>query len=415
MSAVIGLARPTHLTREQWLTVRGCKKILAIASTLTYAQRLFDVFPLLASDMRVEVSFTVAPHPFGEGITRYLHGLGCPVLPWEEAVRSEFDLALAAGWEDIDRVSSPVILLSHGAGHIKLARNWTDTGTRNRPPGMMSRDNLTRRGRVLPAVVGLAHRDERTIMARSCPEALPITRVVGDPAYDRLLVSLPRREEYRAALGLTPHQKFVLVASTWGQSASFGHLDALLPRLLGELPEGEYRSALLTHPNISAGHGWWQIRSWLSEYRRSGIALVPPEVDYRGLVAAADFLIGDHGSVTAYAALTRAPILLNRYPHAEVHHASPAAALAKAAPALSPARPLAEQLRYAAQRYRPQEHRAAAGRISSEPGRFNEHMRRLIYRRLGIGEPAYPPATEPVPLPASLDSWTRETTGEATA
>lgn len=399
------------LNRDQWLTVRGCKRVLVVAQTLTFGQRLLDVFSLLESDMRVEVFFTVAPHAFSEGVTRFLHRLGSPVLPWQEATSSQFDLALAAGWEHIDQVRAPLILLSHGAGHIKLQRVWHGTAGQERPPGMFGRDNLTQNGRVLPTALGVAHRDELMTLARSCPEALPAATVVGDPSYDRLLVSLPHREAYRRALGLDDEQKLVVIASTWGKSAAFGELDALLPRLLAELSPKAYRTAVLTHPNIWAGHGWWQVRSWLSAYSRRGIALVPPEVDWRALLTASDWVIGDHGSSTSYATLTSAPIVLARFPHAEVHHASPAAALAETAPVLSPGRPLEEQLHYAAREYRSEQYERAASLISSEPGRFHERVRELMYRVLGIGQPAYRPVAHPVPVPPPLDSWTGSADG----
>ncbi|SEF54346.1 hypothetical protein SAMN05216223_101286 [Actinacidiphila yanglinensis] len=413
MGADIGPGRPMEGEREQWLTVRGCKKVLVIAQTLTYGQRLSDVFSLFDSDMRVQLFFTVAPHAFGEGVTRFLSRLGSPVIPWEEAVRRDFDLALAAGWEHIDQVRAPLVLFSHGAGHIKLQRIWHGAPSQERPPGMLSRDNLTRGGRVVPAAVALAHRDDLATLARNCPEGVPVATVVGDPVYDRLAVSLPRRKAYRDALGLRAGQKLVVVSSTWGQGASFAALDELLPRLLSELPRRAYRVAVLTHPNIWAGHGWWQVAAWLSAYRRRGIALVPPEADWRAVLAAADWVLGDHGSVTSYATLTPAPILLARYPHDRVHHASPAAALARLAPALSSAHPLEAQLRYAAEEYRREEYEGIAARLSSEPGRFNQHIRALVYGLLGIGRPAHRVRPAPVPLPAALDRWTVGAVGEA--
>jgi len=400
-----------QLERERWLTVGGCKKVLVIVQTLTYGQRLIDVFSLLKSDMRIQVIFTVAPHPFGEGVTRFLHCLGSSVLPWEEAVRYDFDLALAAGWENIDMVRAPLVLLSHGAGHIKLQRIWKGPSAQERPPGMLSRDNLIRKGRVVPVAVGLAHRDDLEILARSCPEAVPVATVVGDPVYDRLAVSLAQRDAYRAALGLKDGQKLVVAASTWGPGASFGALDSLLPRLLSELPRPAYRTAVLTHPNIWAGHSWWQVNAWLSAYRRRGIAVLPPEADWRAVVAAADWVLGDHGSVTSYATLTTAPILLVRYPHDRVHRASPAAALARLALALSPGHSLEDQLHYAAAEHRQGDYAAVAARISSEPGRFSQRMRKLIYGLLGIGQPAYRALVDPVPLPVSLEHWTGDADG----
>lgn len=413
MHAEIGPERPMDWEREQWMTVRGCKKVLVIATTLTYAQRLSDIIPMFDSDMRVQLFFTVAPHAFSEGVTRFLRRLGAPVIPWEQAVRGEFDLALAAGWEHIDQVRAPLVLLSHGAGQIKVQRVWRGRPGQERPPGMLSRDNLTRDGRVIPAAVALAHRDDLATLARNCPEGVPVATVVGDPVYDRLVASVPHREEYRAALGLRTGQELVLVCSTWGPGASFSALDELLPRLLSELPRRRYRVAVLTHPNIWAGHGWRQVHAWLADYRRRGVALVPPEADWRALVAAANWVVGDHGSVTSYATVTPAPILLARYPHRRVHHASPAAALARIAPALVTARPLETQLRYAAEEYRRAEYEAVAARLSSEPGRFNQRVRALVYGLLGIGRPAYPVPPEPVPAPAPLDRWTADARGEA--
>ncbi|ONK15508.1 hypothetical protein [Streptomyces sp. MP131-18] len=406
MSSVIGLDGPIPHTHEQWLTVRGCKRVLVVAQTLTFAQRLLDIFPLLESDMRIEVHFTVAPHAFSEGVARFLHRLGSPVLPWREATATEFDLALAAGWEGIDAVRAPLVLLSHGAGHIKLQKSWAGGTVRERPPGMLSRDNLMRGDRLLTAALALAHRDELTTLARDCPEALPVATVVGDPAYDRLLDGIGHRDRYRGALGLNDGRKLVVVASTWGASASFQAFDALLPRLLSELPQDTFRTAVLPHPNIWAAHGWYQIRAWLAAYRRRGIAIIPPEVDWRAVLPAADWVIGDHGSLTSYATLIPVPILLARFPHAEVHHASPAAALAATAPVLSPGSPLEEQLDYARREYRRSAYARIAERISSEPGRFHRNMRSLMYRMLGIGEPACPPLLPPLPAPPPLDTWT---------
>jgi hypothetical protein len=93
------------------------------------------------------------------------------------------------------------------------------------------------------AALALAHEEERTELARWCPEALPVAQVVGDPCYDRIAASLPLRAEYRRALGLRDGQKLVVVPSTWGLGSSFNRLDALLPRLLSELPRDRFRIA----------------------------------------------------------------------------------------------------------------------------------------------------------------------------
>ncbi|WP_332888289.1 hypothetical protein [Streptomyces carminius] len=270
---------------------------------------------------------------------------------------------------------------------------------------MLSRRHLTRNGKVVPAAIVLAHERDRRALARSCPEALPVAEVVGDPGHDRITASLPHRAEYRRALGLTGDRRLVVFASTWGPSSSFGRFEALLPRLLGELPGDRYRTALLVHPNVWAGHGGRQLRAWLTACRARGLVLLPPEADWYPLLVAADFVVGDHGSVTAYAALTGAPVLLDRHPGERICPESPAARLARAAPALSPPHPLEEQLRYAAEEYRPEEYARVAELLTSEPGCFARRMRKVLYRLLDLPEPAYPPVTDPAPLPPPLDHW----------
>ncbi|GLF96572.1 hypothetical protein [Streptomyces yaizuensis] len=406
----------------QWLTLPNCKKVLFVVHTEVYGQRLRDLLPLLESDLRVQVGFTIAPHAFNPGAERSLRSLGGAVLPWEEALRTTFDLVLAAGSQGVDKLRGPLIRLPHGAGHMKLSRLTDDRDPgeagagagAERAVGGLGRKYLVRDGRVVPRALALAHRDDLVTLERSCPEALPIAEVVGDATYDRITASRPLRRRYRAALGLRRGQRLVLFCSTWGTGSSFNRLDALLPRLRTELPPDRYRAAVLVHPNVWSGHGEWQVRSWLAAARRQGVAVVPPEADWRTLLIAADHVVGDHGSVTLYSTLTRAAPLLARFPAEDVDPASPGAELARIAPALSPSHPLTEQLAYAraAARAAAPEYARIGRRISSEPGRSGRNTRRLMYRLLGLGEPAYEPVLPPLPLP---EPWDAATAGEVPA
>ncbi|QXE34781.1 hypothetical protein KQY30_11320 [Streptomyces sp. GMY02] len=404
MTDVKGPMGPARTEPGQWLTLAGCKRLLIIAHTEVYAQRLRDLLPLLESDLRIQVVFTIAPHAFNGGAARALRDVGSTLLPWEEAVRTEFDLALAAGSQGMEKVRAPLIRMPHGVGHMKLSRTADDrTPGEPRTVGGMGRKYLMWDGKVVPKAFALAHHEDLATLERSCPEALPVAEVVGDASYDRIAVSLPLRERYRTALGVLPGQKLILVPCTWGLGSSFNRLDALLPRLLTELPREEYRIAVTVHPNVAAGHGDWQVGAWLSAFRRRGIAVIAPDADWRAPLIAADWVIGDHGSVTLYSTLTRAAILLARFPERDVNPASPGAELARIAPSLSPSHPLPEQLAYAAAERPAEEYARIAARISSEPGRFNRRMRRLIYRILGLGQPAFQPVTRPLPLPLGLE------------
>ncbi|MFI5468844.1 hypothetical protein ACIA6D_01300 [Streptomyces cacaoi] len=391
----------SSVEEREWLTLLERKLVLVVVHTLTYGKRLVEVLSLLEADFRVQVVFTAPPHVFGDEVPRFLEGLGGAVLPWDEAVRMRFDLALAAGPRGVEKISGPVIAMSHGAGYLKRLVSVEQPGVAG-----LRRADLVPGGR-LPAAVAVPHHAELADLERHCPEVLPLTHVVGDPAHDRIAASLSLRARYRRALGLADGEKLVVVVSTWGALSSFGRFEALLPRLIAELPAGRFRSVILVHPNVWSGHGSWQVRSWLARCAEPGIALVPPEADWRSVLIAADWIIGDHGSVTLYGTLTDAPILLAGSPDREINPASPAATLAVTAPALSPAHPLVGQLQYTAAEYRREEYAAIASRITSEPGRFNRNMRRLMYRLLGLGQPAHEPVTVPLPEPPPLDLWAR--------
>ncbi|MDO0926655.1 hypothetical protein QQY24_14985 [Streptomyces sp. TG1A-8] len=402
----VGTTRSALIEQGHWLTLRDCKRVLVVVHTVTFAQRLQEVFALLETDLRVQLVFTAAPHAFGTGVTQFLHGLGIATVPWEEALRTEFDLALAAGSRGVHELRAPVVRISHGAGQIKLL---TDVGAlapgERRTPGMLSRGHLLHEGRVVPAAVVYAHDRDLEELAESCPEALPVAHVVGDPCVDRITAGMPRRAHYRRALGIGPGQRLVVVTSTWGPASTFGRLDALLPHLLGRLPGDGHRIAMLLHPNVYAGHGTRQVRGWLTGCRDRGVAVLPPEADWQAVLIAADWIIGDHGSLTAYGTLTDATLLLTAGPRREVSDRSPAALLAAVAPVVVPGHPLAEQLEYAARLRRPGQYEQVAASLSSAPGQFHRRMRSVVYRLLGLGEPAHPPLLAPPPLPGVLSRW----------
>ncbi|MFD6992240.1 hypothetical protein [Streptomyces sp. NPDC059943] len=417
----VATSRATEETPDasgsQWATLPGQKRVLVLVHTEVYGRRLHDLLPLLEADLRIEVVFTVAPHAFNDGAAGFLRGLGATVLPWQDAVCTEFDLVLAAGSQGMEQVRGPLIRISHGAGHMSLRRVASDSdrsggrsapGVVRGPAGITGPGYLTWNGVVVPRAVALPHHDDLTALQRWCPEALPVAQVVGDPGYDRIAASLPLRERYRAALGLRTDEHLVLATSTWGRRSAFNQLESLLPRLLTELPGRRFRTALLVHPNVWSRHGRWQIRSWLADCRRAGVIILPPTVDWRAPLIAADSVIGDYGSVTLYATMTNAPILLTRYPHRDANPVSPGVAMALATPALSPSRRLDEQLDYAASQYPREEYARIGARLSSEPGGFNRNMRRLMYRLLGLGQPAYMPATDLVPLPPALHDIERQ-------
>lgn len=401
MSVLSKIEESTGAGLREWRTVMAERRVLAVTPAVPYAKRLLDVLELIGGDLRVQTATTVPPHPFGDDVAKFLDDSGSLVLPWRHARRTRFDLALAAGARGVARLRSPLVTMPHGANYLKMIKDPVHPGVAGQ-----RRTDLLPDGRPLPAAIVVPHKQDLDELSRSCPEAMDVARVVGDPVHDRIVLSLPQRARFRRALGLRKGQKLVVVCSTWGTWSNFNRLESLMPRVVSELPREKYRIAALLHPNVWNGHGPWQVKSWLRPWSRRGVALVPPAADWRSVLVAADAVIGDFGSVTLYATLTGRPILLSGRCTPELNPASPAAQLARVAPLVSHACSLSEQLDYAHAEYQPVEHAAIAARITSEPGRFAHNMRALLYEQLDLSQPAHPASTMPLPVPPRLDTWT---------
>jgi hypothetical protein len=379
---------PVGLDAARWVTRTGCKTVLVVVHTVTTGQRLADMLPLFETDSRVQVVFTAAPHAFGDGVARLLRRLDGIVIPWEQATRTTFDLALAAGYSAVHELHAPLIVVPHGAGRNKLVvRRLAGGAVAARGVWGLDPQNLIQDGRVVPDAIVLAHQADLTVLSRQCPEAAPAAEVVGDPCYDQLLVSKPLRAAYRRAMGVAEGVRLVVTASTWGPHSLFGQLTDLHDQLVAELPRDKYQVAALLHPNVWYGHGPRQVRAWKGSAMRRGLGLVPPDSEWLGALLAADVVVGDAGSSAAYAAAAGVPVILGKLPDEGVAPGSPAALLAEGAPRLNLDRSLSRQLTETMAGHRSELSRSVAERITSEPGRFSRNMRRLIYRKLGLTRP----------------------------
>jgi hypothetical protein len=386
-------------------TVPVQRTVLAVVHSVVTAARLADILPVLASDWRIQVVFSAAPSLFPGGVQDFLHDIGAAVIPWPQAVRERFDLAIAAGTGQLERLHAPVLLMPHGVGYAKYPARWQAHGPlAPRYAHGTERQQLVYHGRVVPAAILLAHRDRLAQLRRSCPEAAPAVVIAGDPCHDRLVASLPLREDYRRALRVKDDQKLILVTSTWGAQSLLGQAPDILPRLLTELPGDRYQVAVSLHPDAWYWHSPWQIRAWHAGCQRSGMTLLPAAEGWRGALVAADLVIGDHGSVTFYAASLGVPVVLAAFTSEDVAPSSHVALLGRTAPRLAPGRPLLPQLEHAVAAYRPEQYARVRGQVTSVPGRAQQIFRQVIYRQLGLSEPPDVPETTPVPLPCLLAS-----------
>ncbi|WP_433532828.1 hypothetical protein ACQPYA_12960 [Micromonospora sp. CA-263727] len=263
----------------------------------------------------------------------------------------------------------------------------------------MAAEWLMHEGAVVPSALVLSHEEQLRRLGRYCREALDVAVVAGDPCLDRLVASRHLRNAYRAAFGLPSGRRLVVVSSTWGSRSLLGRDPGLLQGLLAELPLDNYTVAAVLHPNIWHGHSPWQTRAWLARCRQAGMVLVPPWESWRAALLAADVVVGDHGSVTMYAAALGVPVLIAADHSAGMDPDSPIARFVGRAPRLRPGRSLTEQLDGVIAKPAADAYADILAEATSEPGRSASLLRGLLYRWLGIDEPRHPAVTAIVPVP----------------
>lgn len=393
---------PVGLGAEHRVLHPGARSVLVVVPYVVAGARLADVLPLMAADHRVTAVFTVPPEPNGSvchGAGEFAHAMGGLVIPWQQAVQTEFDLILAASPTGLAQLHGKIVLMSHGATAGRSFLRARSAGERAASSGALDRETLMDRGRLLPAVLALSHDAEVADLRESCPEALPAVVVAGDVSYDRLMASVPLRGLYREALEVRPAHRLVVVSSSWQPDSTLGWHPRLLDDLVNELPRTRYRVAAVLHPNTWHVHGPFQVRAWLADATRRGLLLLPPEEGWRAALAAADVLIGDHGSVTRYGAAIGVPTLVTGSPEQDLRPGSSADLLYRFAPRLRPGTALAEQIDSVTGGTWQADLDA---RLTARPGQAARILRTALYRELAMGEPEQPVLVPPVPMPVTI-------------
>ncbi|MBB4687061.1 hypothetical protein [Amycolatopsis jiangsuensis] len=357
-----------------------------MARTVTTLTRLLDICSLFDDDHRVQVAFTFAEREravFAAGLEQFLSSLEAVVLPWEQAVRTRFDLAVAASENDaLDRLDCPVLLVPHGIGHQKYYPGSTTVSGLN--PDRLRGEHVR---------VGLSHANQ---LGRLEPEVAARAVVIGDPCHDRMLVSAHRVPRFRRALGAGA-RRHVVLASTWGPQSLLGANPLLPQRFLSELPLDDYQVSLVLHPGVWSAHSPHQVRANLATAIRGGLTVIPPQHGWQAAILAAELVVADCGSMPLYATAAQVPVLLGSPVADTVVPGSPLANLVAAAPRLDDS-PLPAQL----------DHAIAGGPVADVAGQAVEYagkcaeiLRPLLYELLDLDAPAwpavFPPIADPVP------------------
>ncbi|ONI88853.1 hypothetical protein ALI22I_17980 [Saccharothrix sp. ALI-22-I] len=392
---------PVGIRAGQWVTVESERTVLLVAHNVTTVTRLLDVVGAFDSDFRVQVVVTWSgSDPFHRDLTGFFADLGIVTVPWNEAVTTRFDLAIAASHHGgLTELNAPLVILSHGIGYTKYSPGKQENRkTGGRQTFGLSPQWLLYDGQPIAEALVLSHPEQLARMEASVPEAVHTAVVAGDPCFDRMRASLRRRRHYRHLLGADEHRKVVVVSSTWSSHSVLGSWPDLLRQLLAELPIDDYRVVAIAHPNTWAGHGPWQLRTWLADCLRAGLVLVPPAEGWRAALIAADCVIGDNGATTCYGAALGRPTLLAAFPQDNVAVGSAVEVLGRLAPRLDRRRSLREQVESVISRHGPDTFAEVAELVTSVPDESPQLLRSLFYRVLNLPEPPDEPKLWPVPV-----------------
>ncbi|TDB91143.1 hypothetical protein E1091_13840, partial [Micromonospora fluostatini] len=101
---------PIGIDAGHWISRPVRRTVLAVAHSMVSCQRLLDVIGLIEGDTRIQVVFTVGPDVFNHRVAGYLERLDALVLPWQQAVRERFDLAVAAAHGGLRHLHAPLLV-----------------------------------------------------------------------------------------------------------------------------------------------------------------------------------------------------------------------------------------------------------------------------------------------------------------
>lgn len=341
--------------------------VLVEVPTVTAAQRLIDLVQLVESDTRLRIVYSV-PGTTGcaSAAGDFVRERRGELLPWPDALERRFRLVLTTDGRQRAAPAGPTLLLPGGPGVDRV-----------------------------PDVIAVGTYDERRVLAERCPAGVPAAVVTGDIRLARMLASIRLRDHYRRCLGVAERQTLVTVTSTWTADSSFELYPDLCRRLLAELAPAGGRVAAVLHPAIWARHGQAHMRLLLAECLDAGLLLLPPEDGGATTAIASDWVIGDRGSATVYAAAIGIPVSLAAFPYGAVRPGCAADRLSRLVPRLDHCQPLLPQRQHAIDL-------PATGlldAVTSRPCRVAETLRAEMYRLLDLPQPDRPPVLPPLPDP----------------
>lgn len=377
------------------------RNVLVVVRNLTTLNRLLDALPAISSDSRLNVKFVIdTGSPFTEGLAEYMSDLDMEVMTWREARRVRWDLLIAAHVNPrLEKLRGPLVVLQHGAGYSRLVPKPAGEQTASVGPT----HTLAKRGKVIPAAIGLSHQGQLDQLLAACPEAAGRAFVMGDPTFDRLMANRHRRDHFRRQLTVDG-RRIVVVSSTWGRHSSMAEGKDLALRLATQLSDG-WQVVRVLHPNVWFGGASRSSEPWSGvspDAVESRLLNIPPENGWQAALIAADVVVGDHGSVSFYGAALGHPFLASDTGVAELAPSSTRILQSATMNRLHVDSDLGAQLEAAIRYHDPAVSTAIVDKVLGSPGESLMLLRRTLYKLLELNPSPAKPCIRPLPDPEPI-------------
>ncbi|MDQ7802479.1 hypothetical protein Q5425_01960 [Amycolatopsis sp. A133] len=372
-----------------------------VVRTFTTLDRMLTLLEALSPEPP-HIKFVVEKgSKFARGLGPHIEQLGFEVLTWAEAKITRFDVVLAAhATAALGELRGLVFVIPHGAGYQRLV-SWS-SGSDQFATGLVSGQLTTAAGTVIPTAIGVSHEEQAERLRVSAPEAAGRAVVIGDPVFDRIAASRSRRDEFRERFGICPGKILIAVTSTWGQNATVGSCASLPMRLLAQLPMDQYSVLLIMHPNVWFADSPACIKVKLREELDSGLVVVPPHTPWEPGLIALDLCLGDHSSLSIYAASIGCRFLLAADGRKELVPGSPLARLCEQAIPLDLEGDLRSQIERHLRGPRRLSPQAVADSIFQEQGSAWANVRFVVRTLAGLSDLPEPPRMTPVGDPEPI-------------
>ena len=146
----VNRGEPQAQAGSQWQTVEAVRTVLIVVHNVTATTRLLDVLPLIATDQRIQVVFSITgSSAFTDGTEQFLADQGIMPVTWSRLTSLNLDLAISASYGgNLRGLGIPIIVIPHGMGYNKyLAQGNRETGKQgNRETGKQGNRETGKQG-----------------------------------------------------------------------------------------------------------------------------------------------------------------------------------------------------------------------------------------------------------------------------